>query len=226
MHLNLNRNKWFVAAFFILSLSKSRQANGFRSIVFQLAFVINSFSFYISFFFFTMTIGRQRSRVSQSKIKTSQNCYLNLLNDKTSKFKEISTAFLVLIHKKNLIGRGKWRDFFSVHLFNQISGVFCLRFKWCLSFLWLRCRHVRHTIIVNAPIVIQMPNTMGKWTYQLSSSLMGFVADAFILSMKSGSPLVSVLHAGDWVVVVVLISAAIVLLMTSSANKKSKISCD
>lgn len=41
-------------------------------------------------------------------------------------------------------------------------------------------------------MVMQMPNTIGKCTYQLSSSLIGFVDDAFVLSVKS------VFHTDGW----------------------------
>lgn len=108
---------------------------------------------------------------------------------------------------------------------NHSNGAFCLRFKWCLSFLWLICRHVRLTTIANAPIVIHMPNKYGKCTYQFSSSLIGFVDDAFILSTKSGftseSVIDSVFHVVDWVVVGD--TTATVLFTTSSRmNEKWK----
>lgn len=63
--------------------------------------------------------------------------------------------------------------------------------------------------MANAPIVMQMPNTIGKCTYQLSSSLIGFVDDAFVLSMKS------VFHTDGWtgvsVVVVVDVDVDVVV---------------
>lgn len=115
----------------------------------------------------------------------------------------------------------------SVHLFvDRINGVFCLRFKWCLCFLWQIWRQVRLMIIANAPIVIQMPKTMGNCTYQLSSSFIGLVDDAFALSiksvLKSESVLGSVLHVGGCVVVtnatVLILSSADDCMQTKQKN--------
>lgn len=44
---------------------------------------------------------------------------------------------------------------------------------------------MRLKITANAPIVMQMPRTIGKCSYQLSSVRIGLVDDAFVLSIES-----------------------------------------
>lgn len=78
-----------------------------------------------------------------------------------------------------------WTELATV---DQINGVFCLRFKWCLSLLWLMCRHVRLTTTVNATTVMQMPSMIGMWTNQLSSLSIGLVDDVSICWLKSPVP--------------------------------------
>lgn len=108
----------------------------------------------------------------------------------------------------------------SISKFYKMSGVFCLRFKCCLSFLWLRCRQVRLKITANAPIVMQMPNTIGKWTYQLSSLLIGLVDDAFVLSMKSVLMPLTVFSSGFHVDGSTVVMTSNVLFATPSGTRK------
>lgn len=122
-------------------------------------------------------------------------------------------------HALSSHGNGFQTVHFHLFVANPINGVFCLRFIWCLSFLWQWWRQVRHIIIANAPIVTQITKTMGNSTYQLSASLIGWLVDVFALSLAFIFESESVLDSEFHVCVVVI--KAVVLFITSSVNENS-----
>lgn len=123
-------------------------------------------------------------------------------------------------HALSSNGNGFQMVHFHLFVANRINGVCCLRFIWCLSFLWqIWWRQVRHIIIANAPIVTQIPKTMGNSTYQLSASLIGWLVDVFALSLAFIFESESVLGSEFHVCVVVI--KAFVLFITSSVNENS-----